>query len=54
VSNIINPYVRIMLTAVLQIANDEERPEALGGGTSHSDAVNLVDEPNLPDHVAFR
>lgn len=41
------------LKAVLQMANDERCSEPLGGGMSHSDAANLVDEPNLPDHVAF-
>ena len=40
-------------TAVLQIANCEGGAEVNPARTSYGDAVNLVDEPDLPDNIAL-
>jgi hypothetical protein len=39
--------------AVLQIANGDGGAEASPASTSCGDAVNLVDEPDLPDNIAL-
>jgi hypothetical protein len=39
--------------AVLQIANGEGRCGGQPANTSCGDAVNLVDEPDLPDNIAL-
>jgi hypothetical protein len=39
--------------AVLQIANGEGGAEVSPARTSCGDAINLVDEPDLPDNIAL-
>jgi hypothetical protein len=38
---------------VLQIANGEGGAEVSPARTSCGDAINLVDEPDLPDNIAL-
>lgn len=53
VRHLFDAPISVKNMAVLQIANGEKGAEASPASASCGDAVNLVDEPDLPDNIAL-